>query len=43
MFRFNDLKLLDQITTLPNPRALISLCADVANNVLAVPGVQKGA
>jgi uncharacterized transporter YbjL len=42
VYRFSDLKLLDHITTLPNPRALVSLCPDAANNVLAVPGLAKG-
>ena len=25
-----------------NPKGLISLCADPANNVMAIPGLQKG-
>lgn len=40
--RFSDLKLLDQIATLPNSKGLISLCPDASNNVLAVPGLAKG-
>ena len=33
IYRFSDLKLIDQIATLPNSRGLVSLCADVSNNV----------
>ena len=33
VYRFSDLKLIDQISTIPNPKGLISLCADVSNNV----------
>jgi hypothetical protein len=40
--RFSDLKLLDQITTLANPKGLISLCPDASHSVLACPGLQKG-
>ncbi len=42
VYRFKDLKLLDQIQTISNPKGLVSLCADSANNVLAVPGVTEG-
>lgn len=42
VYRFKDLKLLDQITTLPNPKGLVSLCPEAKHNVLAVPGTTKG-
>lgn len=42
VYRFKDLKLLDQITTILNPRGLVSLCPEAKNNVLAVPGLAKG-
>lgn len=42
VYRFKDLKLLDQITTVANPKGLISLCAEPKNNVLAIPGLAKG-
>jgi WD40 repeat protein len=42
VYRFSDLKLIDQISTLPNPKGLVSLCADTSNNVLAVPGLVRG-
>uniref|UniRef100_A0A7S2CSM6 WD repeat domain phosphoinositide-interacting protein 3 n=1 Tax=Octactis speculum TaxID=3111310 RepID=A0A7S2CSM6_9STRA len=42
VYRFTDLKLLDQIPTLKNPRGLIALCPDSAHVVLACPGVTKG-
>ena len=32
------LKLIDQISTVTNPKGLISLCPDPSNNVLAIPG-----
>ena len=38
VYRFSDLKLLDQITTLPNVRGLVSLCPDSSHTVLACPG-----
>jgi hypothetical protein len=38
VYRFSDLKLIDQISTVTNPRGLISLCPDPSNNVLAIPG-----
>jgi WD40 repeat protein len=41
VYRFKDLKLLDSITTVSNPKGLISLCPD-KNNVLAIPGLAKG-
>lgn len=42
VYRFQDLKLLDQITTVSNPKGLISLCPDAKNNVLAIPGLARG-
>lgn len=42
VYRFSDLKMVDQITTTVNPRGLVSLCSDNAHNILAVPGVNKG-
>jgi len=42
VYRFSDLKLLDQISTLKNPKGLIALCPDSSSVVLACPGVAKG-
>ncbi len=42
VYRFSDLKMVDHITTIVNPRGLVSLCSDNAHNVLAVPGTTKG-
>jgi hypothetical protein len=42
VYRFKDLKLLDQITTVSNPKGLVSLCYENKNNVLAIPGLAKG-
>jgi len=42
VYRFSDLKLIDQIATVPNPKGLVSLCAEPACNVLAVPGLARG-
>lgn len=42
VYRFSDLKLLDQIATISNPKALISLCSDPACNILAIPGLHRG-
>ena len=42
VYRFSDLKLLDQINTQPNPRGLVALCPHPSNNVLACPGVNRG-
>lgn len=42
VYRFRDLLLLDQITTVLNPKGLVSLCSEMKNNVLAVPGLAKG-
>mmetsp|Transcript_15951 Transcript_15951/g.49987 ORF Transcript_15951/g.49987 Transcript_15951/m.49987 type:complete len:392 (+) Transcript_15951:80-1255(+) len=42
VYRFSDLKLLDQINTLPNPRGLVALCPHPSATVLACPGVTRG-
>ena len=42
VYRFSDLKLLDQIDTQPNPRGLVALCPHPKHNVLACPGVTRG-
>jgi WD40 repeat protein len=42
VYRFKDLKLLDQITTVANPKGLVALCPEGKNNVLAVPGLNRG-
>lgn len=42
VYRFKDLKLLDQITTVANPKGLVALCSETKNNVLAVPGLNRG-
>ena len=42
IYRFSDLKLIDQISTVSNPKGLISLCPDPSNNVLAIPGKARG-
>lgn len=41
VYRFSDLKLIDQISTLPNPKGIVSLCPDPSNNVLAIPGMPR--
>ena len=43
VYRFKDLKLVDQCATVANPKGLVSICAEVNNNVLAIPGLSKGA
>lgn len=42
VYRFKDLKLVDQIATVANPKGLVALCSEVNNNILAVPGLAKG-
>ena len=42
IYRFSDLKLIDQIPTSANPRGLIALCPETNNNILAVPGLGQG-
>ncbi len=41
VYRFSDLHLQDQMSTLPNPRGLVALCPDNNNTVLACPGINK--
>jgi WD40 repeat protein len=42
VYRFKDLQLLDQITTVANPKGLVSLCPEAKSIVLAIPGLQRG-
>lgn len=42
VYRFSDLKLLDQITTMANPKGLVSLSPDSSRTVLACPGLARG-
>lgn len=42
VYRFSDLKLLDQIPTIENPKGLVALCPDSSNTVLACPNVHQG-
>jgi WD repeat-containing protein 45 len=42
VYRFKDLRLLDHITTVSNPKGLVSLCPEAKNNVLAIPGLARG-
>lgn len=42
VYRFSDLKLLDQITTMANPKGLVSLCPDSSHTVMACPGLARG-
>jgi len=42
VYRFSDLKLLDQISTQVNQRGLVALCPHPAHTVLACPGVNRG-
>ena len=37
-----DLKLVDHIETLANPKGLCALCPNLSNTVLACPGVTRG-
>ena len=37
-----DLKLVDHIETISNPRGLCALCPSASNTVLACPGVSRG-
>lgn len=41
-YRFKDLKLLVQIPTYSNRKGLISMCAEMNTNVLAIPGTARG-
>lgn len=42
VYRFKDLKLVDQIETVANAKGLVSLCSNPSSNVLAVPGKTVG-
>ncbi|CAI5714280.1 unnamed protein product [Hyaloperonospora brassicae] len=42
VYNFSDLKLVDHIETLANPKGLCALCPNPSNTVLACPGVTRG-
>ncbi|CAI5747475.1 unnamed protein product [Peronospora destructor] len=42
VYNFSDLKLVDHIETLANPKGLCALCPNLSNTVLACPGVTRG-
>lgn len=42
VYNFADLKLVDHIETIANPRGLCALCPNSSNTVLACPGVSRG-
>ena len=42
VYNFADLKLVDHIETIANPKGLCSLCPNSSNTVLACPGVSRG-
>ncbi|CAM9949069.1 unnamed protein product, partial [Phaeothamnion confervicola] len=42
VYRFTDLKLLDQINTTKNDAGLLALCPDATNIVLACPSISRG-
>ena len=42
MYNFADLKLVDQIDTISNPKGLCALSPSGTNNVVACPGRQHG-
>ncbi|OQR98384.1 hypothetical protein THRCLA_06731 [Thraustotheca clavata] len=42
VYNFADLKLLDHIETITNPKGLVALCPSSTNKVLACPGVSRG-
>eukprot|EP00164_Ancoracysta_twista_P000102 GFYU01000144.1.p1 GENE.GFYU01000144.1~~GFYU01000144.1.p1 ORF type:complete len:358 (-),score=87.71 GFYU01000144.1:505-1578(-) len=42
VYNFADLKLVDHIETIENPKGLCAVCPSSTNNVLACPGLQKG-
>ncbi|OQR97069.1 hypothetical protein ACHHYP_12726 [Achlya hypogyna] len=42
VYNFADLKLLDHIETITNPKGLVALCPSATNTVLACPGVSRG-
>lgn len=42
VYNFADLKLVDHIETIANPKGLCALCPNSSNTVLACPGVSRG-
>ncbi|CAM9641958.1 unnamed protein product, partial [Heterosigma akashiwo] len=42
VYRFSDLRLMDQLETVANPRGLLALSPDAAASVLACPGPRRG-
>ena len=42
VYNFADLKLVDHIETISNPRGLCALCPYSSNTVLVCPGLQRG-
>eukprot|EP00471_Norrisiella_sphaerica_P004854 CAMPEP_0184481404 /NCGR_PEP_ID=MMETSP0113_2-20130426/2946_1 /TAXON_ID=91329 /ORGANISM="Norrisiella sphaerica, Strain BC52" /LENGTH=369 /DNA_ID=CAMNT_0026860511 /DNA_START=62 /DNA_END=1171 /DNA_ORIENTATION=- len=42
VYNFADLKLVDHIETIKNPKGLCALCPYASNTVLVCPGLQKG-
>ncbi|RHY46660.1 hypothetical protein DYB30_003174 [Aphanomyces astaci] len=42
VYNFADLKLMDHIETITNPKGLCALCPSSTNTVLACPGVSRG-
>lgn len=40
--RISDLETTSRVSHSANPKGLISLCADPSNNIMAIPGLQKG-
>ncbi|KAK1930903.1 Autophagy-related protein 18d [Phytophthora citrophthora] len=42
VYNFSDLKLVDHIETIANPKGLCALCPNPSNTVLACPGVTRG-
>ncbi|RLN88010.1 hypothetical protein BBJ28_00003879 [Nothophytophthora sp. Chile5] len=42
VYNFSDLKLVDHVETIANPKGLCALCPNPSNTVLACPGVTRG-
>lgn len=42
VYNFSDLKLVDHIETIANPRGTCALCPSSSNSALACPGLQRG-
>eukprot|EP00455_Lapot_gusevi_P011198 TRINITY_DN15157_c0_g2_i1.p1 TRINITY_DN15157_c0_g2~~TRINITY_DN15157_c0_g2_i1.p1 ORF type:complete len:366 (+),score=53.44 TRINITY_DN15157_c0_g2_i1:94-1191(+) len=42
VYNFSDLKLVDHIETISNPKGLCALCPYLSNTVLVCPGMQRG-